>query len=149
MKFIADVMLGRLAKQLRLLGFDVLYERTFGDEEIIHLSLVQQRVILTRDAALVRRPLASNHCYLRSEKTAEQLKQVLANFSLSDSATPLTRCSLCNEPLIPIPKQNAQDSVPPFIYEQTKRFLRCNRCNKIYWNGSHIQRMHFLRRKGC
>jgi len=147
MKFVADVMLGRLARRLRLLGFDVLYSPAFKDDDIIHLSLEQQRVILTRDTALVRRPLAINHCYIKSEKTAVQLEQVLADFSLSKSSVPLTRCSLCNQPLIKITKKSVQDSVPPFIYERNKTFLRCSRCKKIYWNGTHIQRMTFLQGK--
>ena len=88
MKFIADVMLGRLAKRLRLRGFDVLYDRTLNDNEIIRLSLEQDRVILTRDKALSDRPLAKNHLFINSDLVQEQVEQVLSSFPLETHINP-------------------------------------------------------------
>jgi uncharacterized protein with PIN domain len=138
-KFIADVMLGRLAKRLRLLGFDVLYDPALDDNGLIRLSLEQHRLILTRDEALTARPLAANHLFINGDLVEEQLEQVLSG-SPGD-ASPLTRCSRCNEPLSSLPRQEAQDLVPPYVLENHETFLRCTACGRIYWRGTHVLRM--------
>ncbi|MGE5809609.1 MAG: Mut7-C RNAse domain-containing protein [Nitrospirota bacterium] len=139
MKFIADVMLGRLAKRLRLLGYDVLYDPALDDNDIVRLSLEQRRVILTRDATLAARPLASNHLFVRSDHVEEQLEQVLT-ISPRD-ASPLTRCSLCNEPLASMTRQEARDLVPPYVFEKNETFQQCTICGRVYWEGTHVWRM--------
>jgi uncharacterized protein with PIN domain len=141
MKFIADVMLGRLAKRMRLLGFDVLYDRTLDDNELLRLSLEQDRVILTRDKALAKRPLAKNHLFIGDDTVKRQLEQILKHFQIQTVPGLLTRCSLCNEPLEPIDKQNAKDVVPQYVYEKYNDFLHCGKCNRIYWEGTHVNRM--------
>jgi hypothetical protein len=147
MKFIADVMLGRLAKRLRLRGFDVLYDRTLNDNEIIRLSLEQDRMILTRDTALSERPLAKNHLFINSDLVQEQVEQVLSSFPPETHINPLTRCSECNEPLDHIEREEAQDLVPLHVYEHKDLFLRCPRCKRTYWHGTHVLRMAVLERK--
>jgi uncharacterized protein with PIN domain len=141
MKFIADVMLGRLAKRLRLLGFDVLYDRTLPDNEIIRLSLEQDRMILTRDRALGERPLAKNHLFIKSDCIEEQIKQVRSSFPPEAHIDPLTRCSACNEPLVGITREEARDLVPHHVYEKKYPLRRCPRCGRIYWHGTHVLRM--------
>lgn len=141
MKFIADVMLGRLAKRLRLLGFDVLYDRTLSDNEIIRLSLEQDRVILTRDKDLSDRPLAENHVFIKSDLVQEQVEQVLPTVPLETRLNPLSRCSACNDPLDRIAREEARDFVPHFVFENKDMFLRCPRCKRIYWRGTHVMRM--------
>jgi uncharacterized protein with PIN domain len=148
MKFIADVMLGRLAKRLRLRGFDVLYDRTLNDNEIIRLSLEQDRMILTRDTGLAARPLAKKHLLLVSaDRVQEQMEQVLSRFPHEMPDTPLTRCSECNEPLDHIEREEVQDLVPHHVYERKDLFFSCPQCNRIYWHGTHVLRMAFLERK--
>lgn len=139
MKFIADVMLGRLAKRLRLLGFDVLYDRTLNDNELIRLSLEQDRVILTRDTGLAARPLAANHLFINGDGVLAQVEQVLSAFPAS--SLPLTRCSECNVLLAPLKKRDARDLVPPPVYDAYDEFLQCASCGRIYWKGSHVKRM--------
>lgn len=141
MKFIADVMLGRLAKRMRLLGFDVLYDRTIDDNDIIRLSLEQDRVILTRDTALAERPLAANHLFITNDDIRTQLQQVVAAFPCGILPQPLTRCSECNEQLVSISKQKAQDLVPAYVYEKHETFLQCMKCERLYWMGTHVGRM--------
>jgi uncharacterized protein with PIN domain len=141
MKFIADVMLGRLAKRMRLRGFDVLYDRTFDDNEIIRLSLEQDRVILTRDAALASRPLAAHNIFITSDDVREQMRQILAAFPDGMPARPLTRCSVCNEPLVSISREDAKDLVPAHVYETCGAFLQCTLCRRVYWTGTHVRRM--------
>jgi uncharacterized protein len=141
MKFIADVMLGRLAKRMRLLGFDVDYERTLDDNEIIHRALEHNRLILTRDTALTMRPLASNHVFIRSDEVGKQIQQVLESFPLDESPLPLTRCSECNKLLSPIPRIRVKDIVPAYVYDRHPDFLNCLKCGRIYWKGTHTKRM--------
>ncbi len=139
MKFIADVMLGRLAKRLRLLGWDVLYDPGLDDNEIIRLSLQQDRVILTRDTALAARPLAKNNLFLKNDLVRKQVDEVLTAFP--GKTAPLTRCSLCNVPLVPAPQQDVRDLVPNHVFETHDAFLRCPTCARIYWRGTHVRRM--------
>jgi uncharacterized protein with PIN domain len=139
MIFIADVMLGRLAKRLRLLGIDVLYDNTLGDNAIISIALQQNRIILTRDTGLAARPLAANHLFITSNRVQEQVRQVLDAYPFT--ALPLTRCSECNELLAPIDKSEVLDVVPPYVYQTIREFHRCAGCGRIYWEGTHVDRM--------
>ncbi len=139
MKFIADVMLGRLAKRMRLLGFDVLYDRTLSDNEILRLALEQNRIILTRDTALAARPLAEKHLFIKSEQIQEQLAQVRSTCPLSPE--PFTRCSVCNTPLERILKQDVFDRVPIYVFQREEDFFHCGSCGRIYWTGTHVSRM--------
>ena len=141
MKFIADVMLGRLAKRMRLLGFDVLYDRTMDDNEIIRLSLAQNRVILTRDTGLAVRPLAANHVFIKHDALDDQLGQILDTLTLASVPGILTRCSCCNEPLTSVSRSDIRDRVPQYVYERYEEFLRCTKCERIYWKGTHVKNM--------
>ena len=147
MKFIADVMLGRLARRMRLLGLDVLYNRTLNDNEIIRLSLEQDRVILTRDKALSDRPLSENRLFINSDLVQEQVDQVLSSFPLESLLEPFSRCSECNDPLSRITREDAEDLVPQHVYENKYLFLRCPRCKRTYWQGTHVMRMAIAVRK--
>ncbi len=140
MKFIADVMLGRLARRLRLLGFDVLYDRTLDDNGVIRISLEQGRVILTRDRGLARRPLAANNLFIEDDDVEGQLRQVAATFPRG-MPRPLTRCSVCNEPLAKVSREDIKDLVPPHVHETRHLFLRCAACGRVYWTGTHVKRM--------
>ena len=143
MKFIADVMLGRLAKHLRLLGVDVLYDRALVDNEIIRLSLEQDRTILTRDTGLAKRPLATRHLFITSDSIREQLDQVLASLDPKTGIHPLTRCAVCNERLTSIKKEDAANRVPDYVYAKNSSFFECSRCGRIYWQGTHVRKMKF------
>ncbi len=139
-------MLGRLAKWMRLLGFDVLYDRTMSDNEIIRISLTQNRVILTRDTGLVARPLASNHVFIERDNVRQQLDQVLTTCHITSMPGPLTRCSVCNTSLSPVAKLDIRDLVAQYVYEKNNTFLRCENCGKIYWRGTHVKRMKIVRK---
>jgi len=141
MKFIADVMLGKLAKRMRLLGFDVLYDQTFDDNDIIRLSLEQNRVILTRDTELAGRPLAANRVFIVHDDVKDQVRQVIDTFKIESVPGPLTRCSMCNESLIPITRQDIKDIVPEYVYNNYDGFLRCVSCGRVYWEGTHVRNM--------
>ncbi len=140
MKFIADVMLGSLAKRMRLLGFDVLYDNTLSDNDLLQHALEEGRIILTRDTGLAARPFAKNHLLIESDRVDDQVRQVIGAFSLSPTAA-LTRCSVCNEPLQPLTKDEARDRVPAYVYLQARRFYHCGKCNRTYWKGTHVRNM--------
>jgi uncharacterized protein len=140
MNFIADAMLGSLAKRLRILGFDVLYDHTLADNEILHLALEHGRVILTRDTGLAARPLARKHVLIKSDHVNEQVQQVLDAFSLP-GAGPLTRCSVCNQPLSPLDRDAARDRVPEHVLRTVTTFFECRGCGRVYWEGSHVKNM--------
>ena len=141
MKFIADVMLGKLAKRMRLLGFDVLYERALDDNEIIRLSLQEHRIILTRDTGLSGRPLAADSVFIEHDAIDDQLRQVMDTFTIESIPGPLTRCSICNDPLLPIAQNEVQNLVPEYVYSNYRGFLRCDRCGRVYWEGTHVRNM--------
>jgi len=146
MNFIADAMLGRLAKRLRLLGIDVLYDPALTDNDILRLSLEQNRVILTRDTGLASRPLARNHLLVKSDHVDDQLRQVLASLTLTDAA-PLTRCSLCNGMLSLLDRRAAKDRVPVHVLATVNIYYQCDRCGKIYWRGSHVRNWENMTQK--
>ena len=144
MKFIADVMVGKLARRMRLLGFDVLYESTCEDNEVLRLALDQDRIILTRDTGLASRPLAQNHLLITSDMIDDQLHQVLEAFSpLEENA--LTRCSLCNGQLSVLDRNDVRDLVPDHVAATVHEFWRCEHCGKVYWKGSHVRNMTTIR----
>jgi uncharacterized protein with PIN domain len=146
MKFIADAMLGKLAKRMRLLGLDVFYDAACEDNEVLRRALDDGRIILTRDTGLASRPLAQNHILIESGLVDEQLRQVLDAFTTSDKDA-LTRCSVCNEQLSELDRQEARDLVPEHVTATVSEFWCCHQCGRVYWKGSHVRNMTGLRTK--
>jgi len=135
MRFVADTMLGRLARWLRLLGFDVLYPETADDKEL--LKFADERIILTRDKELGKK---ENVFLIKSVRIDEQLKQVMNELKLEIKA-PLSRCSVCNQILIEADKKSVENLVPERIYNNCDVFWRCPDCERIYWKGSHYDKI--------
>ncbi len=146
MKFVADAMLGKLARQLRLRGFDVAYTPDLDDNEVIRIGLEQGRIILTRDVALAARPLARNSILIRSDDVEEQLGEVLRTYDSGAFEAALTRCSRCNALLEQVGREDVRDQVPEYVGESFSRFQRCVACGRIYWEGSHVR--HLRQGKG-
>ena len=151
-RFLADAMLGRLAKWLRILGYDAEYFRG-EDDELLRLARRGGRVLLTRDTQLHRRcaagallppagaePLPA-HLFIQSDHVMEQLRQVVTVLGLDPTAPPARRCACCNAALEPRPKAEVFGSVPEFVWSQHETFWACPDCRRIYWAGSHRQRM--------
>lgn len=140
MKFIADAMLGRLAKWLRLLGFDVLYYPEIEDRQIIKIAREQGRTILTRDTRLMKCKGLTDPVFIGSDFILDQLDEVKERLNLRD-ADPIGRCVLCNGALLKISKKvEIRDFVPDFIYHNLNEFTRCTDCGKVYWEGTHYER---------
>jgi len=142
MKFVADVMLGKLARWLRLLGHDVLYSNQFEDGEIARLADVEGRIILTRDTGLVERRLARDRvCLIESTQWEAQLRQVVEAFSLDLQIQPWAHCTVCNGQLTAVPKGLVAEVVPPHTLRTQDFFVQCQNCHRIYWRGTHWERM--------
>jgi uncharacterized protein with PIN domain len=137
--FVADVMLGRLARWLRIAGFDVLYSNRFSDDELVALSQQQGRVLLSRDTRLLVRKVVKHFIFLESESIQSQLQQVFEITHTTSLPDVLTRCLSCNDVLAEVPRENVREKVPPYVFETQVHFKSCPRCNKVFWAGTHRQ----------
>jgi uncharacterized protein with PIN domain len=136
--FVADAMLGRLAKWLRLLGFDTRYAGRQSDHQIAALARAEDRIVLTRDREMMRRK-GIRCLYVDSQILEEQLAQVIETFGAPQARGP--RCSQCNEPLVPVSRAEVRPHVPPYVWETQSTFHRCPSCQRIYWPGTHWQQI--------
>jgi uncharacterized protein len=141
-KFAADCMLGTLAKWLRVLGHDVVYDRVIEDGDLVSRAAREGRTLLTADRRLVRRRLARDHVLVTSHVLSEQIEQVLRERGLRLSSEPiLGRCLRCNQPTETAPRETVRDLVPIYVYRTQERFTRCPSCARIYWRATHVSRM--------
>ncbi len=145
-RFVADVMLGKLARWLRILGYDVAYDPNADDEQLVQQAVNEKRILLTKDRHLVerwRKKLRLNgYLLLSSDDWKEQLKQTVTYFGLDIHDRRLTRCPNCNGVLEKVPKEAVRYRVPFFVFTQHEHFAQCSQCGKIYWAGSHYERMN-------
>ena len=138
-RFIADAMLGQLARWLRLLGFDTLYYKDISDVEVLKIAKQQNRIILTRDTHFLNFRNFKDFLLISSNNTMEQLVEMAAVVNLKSNIPP--RCSKCNGILSGnVEKESVRGLVPEYIYLRFKKFLRCEDCGGIYWEGSHTKR---------
>ena len=141
-RFIADVHVKTVARRLRMLGFDTLYDHSMDDDELAGYSEREARALLSRDRQLLMRNKVTSGMCLRSTNPDEQLLEVLRRFSLLNKIAPFSRCITCNGELRRIAKREISDgSIPPLVYEKTETFYRCGVCGKYFWKGSHVERM--------
>jgi len=136
---LADGMLGRLAKWLRLLGYDTDYDNAATDPELAHRARAEGRVLLTRDRELAaRRGLRT--LLIQSEVLEEQVREVQDALG-PPPHPPLSRCPVCNVALETVPAAGVADRVPPYVLKTQTEFRHCPGCGRIYWSGSHLQMM--------
>ncbi len=138
-RFVADVMLGRLAKWLRIAGFDVLYSNRYTDDELVELSQKDGRILLSRDTRLLIRKSVNRFIFLESEKIGDQVKQILMATRSAGLPALLGRCVRCNEVLAEIAREEVREKVPPYVYETQFHFKSCPRCRNVFWAGTHRQ----------
>jgi len=139
--FILDVHLGRLAAYLRMLGFDTLYRNDYDDHELAEISAEEHRILLTCDVRLLMRKQVSHGYYVRSRRPEQQLQEVLSRFDLYGSQQPFTRCMSCNGKTRAVNKRDIEQRLLPKTKKYYDDFFQCESCNKIYWKGSHYQKM--------
>jgi len=140
-RFIADVMLGRLAKWLRIIGYDTSYFRTIDDSQLIRTASREGRILLTRDVELYHRG-GFDGLLIKAEYLEAQLAQVIKQEALKPLMNAGVRCPLCNECLRVVSREQIKELVPAYVWETHREFTRCPRCGKIFWRGTHWQRIH-------
>jgi hypothetical protein len=141
MEFIVDCMLGKLAKWLKILGFDAAYLNRAEDRELLLLARREKRVLLTKDQGLLKAAAGIPSLFIESDDWQEQLAQVLDSFRLRELARPHSRCLLCNVGLKKIPKRTAKNLVAPFVFERAGSFSICPSCGRVFWPGTHFEDM--------
>ena len=143
-RFVLDVHLGKLARYLRLLGFDALYRNDYDDPTIIALARADHRIILTRDRGILKHSAVTHGYWLRHTQAGSQLREVVQAFDLQRNARPFTRCLQCNVTLEAVDKAAILDDLPPGVRTAYEIFTRCPGCRKLYWPGTHYERMKAL-----
>jgi uncharacterized protein with PIN domain len=141
-KFLADRMLGKLAKELRMLGYDTIYYQGENAYPLIKWAREEGRVILTRNTKLIPKRPEDNIIRVMEDKPPLQLRELIQKKVISlNEKNFFSRCLLCNILLVEIPREEAEGKVPDFIFYQQKEFFRCPQCLRIYWKGSHQDHM--------
>lgn len=143
MKFLCDQMLGTLAKWLRIFGYDTVYaDNKVDDNKLIEIAKKENRVFITRDRELIWRCRRNRIevIEIKSVNLDEQIKQVLNKVNF-DKEQFLSRCTICNTPVEEIGKEKVKNQVPEKVYENNDQFWYCPNCNRIYWKGSHFDKM--------
>jgi uncharacterized protein with PIN domain len=136
-RFVADVMLGRLARWLRALGYDTLYFRDAPDRRLLAVSLAEGRRLLTRDVALARRAREAG-LLVRAEGLDAQIEEVAQACGLAGWWA-LSRCLECNGLLVPSPPAAVRGRVPPYTFATQREFWTCAGCDRVYWAGTHVE----------
>lgn len=140
-RFVIDTHLGGLARRLRMLGFDTVYERHYLDVNIVAVSVAENRIILTRDRGILKNKAVTHGYWLRCVETDDQVREVLDRFDLHGQMTPFARCLECNGLIARVDKNQVADQLPPRTAEVFEDFYKCESCGKVYWKGSHYDRM--------
>ena len=139
--FVLDIHLGRLARLLRLLGFDTLYRNDYDDAELSRLSSEEHRILLTRDRGLLKRSIVSHGYCVRSSHAREQIREVVRRFDLGRCIHPFARCLSCNGVLESVSKQAVADRLPAKVLAVQEEFKMCPQCGRVFWKGTHFARL--------
>ncbi len=140
-RFVLDTHLGKLARYLRILGFDTLYRNDYEDSELARISAEEERILLTRDHGVLKRKIVKYGYFIRYDHPRRQLKSVINRYGLDKYDGTFGRCLECNTRLVPVEKEKIMDRLEPKTKKYFDEFYICPNCNKIYWQGSHYEDM--------
>jgi hypothetical protein len=140
-RFILDVHLGKLARYLRMLGFDTVYDPGWDNSTLIDLSLRQERIILTRGLGILKQSRVTHGYWLRHREPRQQLREVLLALDQFRQLQPFARCLDCNGRIDPVDKTVIRGLIDPNIFQRFRELRDCQDCRKIYWRGSHYEPM--------
>lgn len=143
-RFVADVHLGKLVRKMRILGIDVSYRNDFSDEELLEICQKESRALLTMDRYLLMHNVVRHGYLVRSHNPADQIFEVVRRFTLINELKPFTRCPTCNGLLRPVPKSEVLEQLEPKTKIYFDVFVCCEVCGKIFWEGSHFERLNDL-----
>jgi len=140
-KYILDIHLGKLAKLLRMLGFNTCYKNNYNDRQIVSIARDEKRIILTRDIGILKIKEVTHGYWIRSQNPKKQLQEVIDYFDLYSSIKPFHRCMICNGIIKKVKKESIHDNLEEKTKKYYNEFYRCESCGNIYWQGSHYDRM--------
>ncbi len=140
-RFICDVHLGKLARNMRMLGLNVFYKNNFSDDQIVEISLSEKRTILTRDVGILKRSTITHGYFVRETEPLKQLNEILNRFDLTKQIKPFSLCLNCGTKLTKINKGKIVSMLPDKVKAKKDVFYFCKSCNKVYWEGSHYEKM--------
>ena len=145
LKFIVDNNVGKLAKWLRMMGYDTIFFDGSNDSHMVAKALAEGRVILTRDTEIMKRRLVTSGqlkaILINSNEPEPQMQQVINTLNLDCQFRPFTLCLECNQPLAEKNKDQVKDRVPPHVFRTQSQYMECPACHRIYWRGTHWQAM--------
>ncbi|MEE8469806.1 MAG: Mut7-C RNAse domain-containing protein [Dehalococcoidia bacterium] len=145
MRFIVDSNVGKLARWLRIAGFDALFIKDVDDSKLVRIALAEGRVLLTRDTEILKRRLATRGrmkvILIEDDEVKAQLRQVMTTFGLASQIRPFTLCLECNESLLPREMVDVKKLVPPHVFRTQTQYMQCPACQRVYWRGTHWERM--------
>jgi uncharacterized protein with PIN domain len=139
--FVADVHLGKLARLLRLLGFDTVHSNAYHDSELVAIAAREGRIVLTRDRGLLKHNAVTHGYWLRSTEPIEQAREVVRRFNLETLIDPFRRCLVCNGLLVPVEKQRILEQLPPKVAAEHEEYFLCSSCHRPYWRGTHYPKL--------
>jgi uncharacterized protein with PIN domain len=144
-KFIVDHNVGKLARWLRLMGYDARFFQGENDSELVALALSENRIILTRDTRIMKRRLVTKGrlraLLIGSDQPIKQIHQVVDSLKLDYRFNPFSLCLECNQPLVERKKAEVKELVPPYVFKTQEYFRQCPACQRIYWRGTHWRAM--------
>lgn len=143
-RFVLDCHLGRLARYLRMLGFDSLFRGDYRDDTLLRISLQQRRILLTRDLGLLKRRQLRRGYYVRATRPRRQLAEVVERLQLQGSMRPFSRCIACNGDLEKVRREEVETLLPENTARYFDEFIQCRDCLRVYWKGSHYERMKLI-----
>ena len=144
-RFIADSNVGKLARWLRMMGYDTLFLNDIDDNHLVNIALREGRILLTKDTQIMMRRVVTNGqlkiILLRQDNPKEQLHQVVKSLHLSYHLGQFTRCLEWNQSLVPKSRDEIAELVPPYVFRTQTQYMQCPGCQRIYWRGTHWQAM--------
>ena len=141
MKFVADSMLGKLARWLRILSYDTAYDPFVDDDDLLDQARSEGRILLTRDRPLADRAPDGSCLLVEHGHLDDQIAQLVRTLGLDLDREPFTRCLICNVPTEDVSEHKVGDRVPPYVLKRHSRFHECPSCERVYWRGTHLDRM--------
>ena len=145
LKFIVDHNVGKLARWLRIMGYDTLFFDGSDDSHMVAEALAEGRVLLTRDTAIMKRRVVTSGrlqaILINSDAPEQQMRQVIDTLKLYLQFKPFTLCIECNQPLAERSQEQVKDLVPPYVFQTQSQYMECPACHRIYWRGTHWQAM--------
>ena len=143
--FAVDSNAGKLARLLRMMGYDAAFFKDIDDSDLVHIALKESRVILTRDTQIMKRRVVTSGqvtaILIEDDEPERQIRQVITTLNLNPQSRPFSLCLECNYPLVAKSKTEVAELVPPYVFRTQSHYMACPRCHRIYWRGTHWQAM--------